>query len=107
MLTKGGGDYEIKIAAMRGRNTGEGTRQALELGGETSNALTSVAKDNLVFEPYCRIRKLTSREYWRLMDFDDEDFEKAEKVVSNTQLYKQAGNSIVVSVLEAIFREMI
>ena len=37
-----------------------------------------------------RIRKLTPKEYWRLMGFDDEDFEKAEKVNSNTQLYKQA-----------------
>ena len=36
------------------------------------------------------------------MGFDDEDFEKAEMVNSNTQLYKQAGNSIVVNVLEAI-----
>ncbi len=95
------------IAAMRGRDAGEGTKQTLEFGGETSNALTNVAKDNLVIEPHCRIRKLTPREYWRLMDFDDEDFEKAEKVSSNPQLYKQAGNSIVVSVLEAIFREMI
>ena len=41
-----------------------------------------------------------------LMGFDDEDFEKAEKINSNTQLYKQAGNSIVVNVLEAIFKEL-
>ncbi|RBR36052.1 DNA cytosine methyltransferase [Enterococcus cecorum] len=52
------------------------------------------------------IRKLTPRECWRLMGFDDSDFEKAEQVNSNTQLYKQAGNSIVVNVLEAIFSEM-
>jgi DNA (cytosine-5)-methyltransferase 1 len=39
------------------------------------------------------------------MGFSDEDFEKAEKVNSNSQLYKQAGNSIVVQVLEAIFKE--
>lgn len=51
-----------------------------------------------------RIRKLTPKECWRLMGFDDEDFEKAEKVNSNTQLYKQAGNSIVVNVLESIFK---
>ena len=49
-----------------------------------------------------KIRKLTPKECWRLMGFNDEDFEKAEKVNSNTQLYKQAGNSIVVDVLEAI-----
>lgn len=60
-------------------------------------------------EPYrkkIRIRKLTPREYWRLMDFDDDDFDKASQVVSNTQLYKQAGNSIVVNCLVAIFGQM-
>jgi DNA (cytosine-5)-methyltransferase 1 len=54
-----------------------------------------------------RIRKLTPKECWRLMGFDDEDFEKAEKVNSNTQLYKQAGNSIVVNVLMAIIRNLL
>ena len=41
------------------------------------------------------------------MGFDDEDFEKAAKVNSNTQLYKQAGNSIVVNVLEAILTNLL
>lgn len=41
------------------------------------------------------------------MGFDDEDFEKAQKVNSDSQLYRQAGNSIVVDVLEAIFKEML
>ena len=54
-----------------------------------------------------RIRKLMPMECWKLMSFTDDDFHKAEKVVSNTQLYKQAGNSIVVNVLEGIFRRMI
>lgn len=54
-----------------------------------------------------RIRKLTPKECWRLMGFSDEDFAKAEKVNSNTQLYKQAGNSIVVDVLMAIFKELL
>lgn len=40
------------------------------------------------------------------MGFSDDDFKKAEKVNSNTQLYKQAGNSIVVNVLESIFRNL-
>ena len=53
-----------------------------------------------------RIRKLTPKECWRLMGFSDKDFEKAAKVNSNTQLYKQAGNSIVVNVLETIFRNL-
>ena len=54
-----------------------------------------------------RIRKLTPKECWRLMGFDDEDFEKASKVNSNTQLYKQAGNSIVVNVLENILKNLL
>jgi DNA (cytosine-5)-methyltransferase 1 len=53
-----------------------------------------------------RIRKLTPKECWRLMGFDDTDFEKAEKVNSNAQLYKQAGNSIVVNVLERILENL-
>ena len=53
-----------------------------------------------------RIRKLTPKECWRLMGFDDTSFERAEKVNSNAQLYKQAGNSIVVDVLMAIFKEL-
>ena len=54
-----------------------------------------------------RIRKLTPRECWRLMGFDDTDFDKAVKVNSNSQLYKQAGNSIVVNVLMAIFKGLL
>ena len=59
-------------------------------------------------EPTLRIRKLTPLECWRLMGFDDEDFYKAQSVgISNTQLYKQAGNSIVVNVLEKIFNNLL
>lgn len=54
-----------------------------------------------------KIRKLTPKECWRLMGFTDEDFEKAAKVNSKTQLYKQAGNSIVVNVLMAIFNNLL
>ena len=55
-----------------------------------------------------RIRKLTPKECWRLMGFDDEDFEKAKAAgISNSQLYKQAGNSIVVNVLEGILRNLL
>lgn len=62
--------------------------------------------DNFVIDRNGRIRKLTIKECWRLMGFDDEDIDKAQKVNSNTQLYKQAGNSIVVNVLEAIFKQL-
>lgn len=55
-----------------------------------------------------RIRKLTPRECWRLMAFTDIEFECAQiSGVSNSQLYKQAGNSIVVDVLVAIFKELL
>jgi len=51
-----------------------------------------------------RIRKLTPTECYKLMGFAEEDCKKASDAgISNTQLYKQAGNSIVVDVLEAIF----
>lgn len=54
-----------------------------------------------------KVRKLTPLECWRLMGFNDEDFEKVAGVpTSNTQLYKQAGNSIVVNVLEKIFKNL-
>lgn len=52
------------------------------------------------------IRKLTPKECFRLMGFSDEDFAKAETVNSNTQLYKQAGNSIVVDVIAHIFTQL-
>ena len=60
---------------------------------------TSGGSDRGVVLNDLRIRKLTPKECWRLMGFDDVDFDKASKVNSNTQLYKQAGNSIVVNVL--------
>jgi DNA (cytosine-5)-methyltransferase 1 len=71
-----------------------------------SNTLTTVQNDNVVVIPP-RIRKLSPLEVWRLMGFTDEAFRKAEAVNSNTQLYKQAGNSIVVQVLEGIFRSLL
>ena len=54
-----------------------------------------------------RIRKLTPLECWRLMGIDDEDFQNAKAVCSNAQLYKQAGNGIVVDVFSAILKQMI
>lgn len=117
------------IVASRGRNpenpsdrtAGIKTEQRLEPNSQgICDTLTSVQKDNYVAEPMAldeqnnrviesdyRIRKLTPKECWRLMGFSDEDFEKAEKVCSNTQLYKQAGNSIVVQVLMGIFWELL
>lgn len=84
--------------------TTESIPSIIELGNpEFYNFLYEIDGDIYLI----RIRKLTPKECWRLMGFTDEDFEKAEKVVSNTQLYKQAGNSIVVNCLEGIFRGLI
>ena len=74
--------------------------QTTQCGSTTSSA--TVLKQEAL-----RIRKLTSKECWRLMGFDDEDFEKASRINSNTQLYKQAGNSIVVNILEEILKKLI
>lgn len=128
------GPVEIKesqIVSMRGwnpdnpsdRTAGMPTEQRLEPNSQgICNTLTNVQKDNIVLENAIttqgkeiaatirstyRIRKLTPKECWRLMGFSDEDFRKAESVNSNTQLYKQAGNSIVKNVLMAIFGQMI
>lgn len=68
---------------------------------------SSPKKNNRIIEPQLRIRKLTPKECFRLMGFDDADFEKAEVVNSNTQLYKQAGNSIGVPVLEHIYKALL
>lgn len=104
------------IVAMRGRNpdntsdrtAGSPTEQRLEVNMQgTSNCLTSVQKDNLLLEkPQYRIRKLTPRECGRLMGVSDEDIDKMAAVNSNTQLYKQFGNSIVVDVMCAMFRNL-
>ena len=116
--TMQGGGLEPKfiepvICASRGRNpdnpsdrtAGIPTEQRLEPNSDgVSNTLTTVQKDNYVFDSY-RIRKLTPLECFRLMGFSDEEFNRI-KGVSNTQLYKMAGNSIVVNVLEAIFRNL-
>lgn len=76
-----------------------GIARAVKAGGGSGN-IPKVIED-------IRIRKLTPLECWRLMGFDDEDFYKAQKSgVSNSQLYKQAGNSIVVNVLEKIFENL-
>ena len=70
-------------------------------GDSITKSGTILKKENL------RIRKLTPKECWRLMGFSDEDFEKVSKVNSNSQLYKQAGNSIVVNVLMEIFKKLL
>ena len=60
----------------------------------------------LVTEEEQKIRKLTPRECWKLMDFDADAFDKVKDYISDSQLYKIAGNSIVVSCMEAIFKKI-
>ena len=104
------------IGASRGRNpenpssrvAGEPTEQRLEINTNgTSNTITTVQKDNYAIEENFRIRKLTPRECFRLMGMRDSDIDKIQEAgISNTQQYKLAGNSIVVDVLEAIFKNL-
>lgn len=114
--TMQGGHRQSCIVASRGRNKDNSSlrvvgddnlEQRLEVNSQgISNTLNNVQKDNCVLTESYRIRKLTPKECWRLMGFSDEDFYKAEQVNSNSQLYKQAGNSIVVNVLEGIFESL-
>lgn len=76
------------------------------VGKQVANTLLANDAQGVVTEKL-RIRRLTPKECWRLMGFDDEAFEKARQVNSDTQLYKQAGNSIVVDVLEAILTNLL
>jgi DNA (cytosine-5)-methyltransferase 1 len=59
-----------------------------------------------VLEEY-RVRKLTPKECWRLMGFPDENFDRAKEMnISDSQLYKQAGNSIAINCLYYIFKNL-
>lgn len=71
------------------------------VGKQIANTLLA-GESQGVLEPNFRIRKLTPRECWRLQGFPDWAFDKAQEVNSNSQLYKQAGNSVTVNVIKAI-----
>ena len=95
-VTKDNNDKEIKDIA---------PTQTTNCGSSTSSAAVLISENG---SNYLKIRKLTPLECWRLMGFDDEDFYKAKNVgISDTQLYRQAGNSIVVNVLEEIFKTLL
>lgn len=93
--------------------TSKTRRGRVQAGGTVSPTIMSSNQELYKLErnemESYRIRRLTPLECWRLMGFSDEDFKAAEenKLNSDTQLYAQAGNSIVVNVLEAIFGEML
>jgi len=84
-------------------------RGRVQNGGDVTPTITAEGSENINYiETEYRIRKLTPKECWRLMGYTDEDFEKAHNAsVSNSQLYKQAGNAIVKQVLMAIFSQML
>ena len=84
-------------------------RGRVQQGGDITPTITAEGSENIIYiETEYRIRKLTPKECWRLMGYTDEDFEKAHNAgVSNSQLYKQAGNAIVKQVLMAIFSQML
>ena len=71
------------------------------VGKQIANTLLTGESQGVV-EPDFRIRILTPRECWRLQGFPDWAFDKAQEVNSNSQLYKQAGNSVTVNVIAAI-----
>lgn len=75
------------------------------VGKKIANTLLTGESQGVV-EPDFRIRKLTPRECWRLQGFPDWAFDKAQEVNSNSQLYKQAGNSVTVNVITAIAKEL-
>ena len=99
LSTMQGGGQEPKII-----QRGHGYNQ----GGEHDIAPTltsnSYQENNYLSDGF-RIRKLTPRECWRLQGFPDWAFDKAQEVNSNSQLYKQAGNSVTVNVIAAIAKE--
>lgn len=102
------------VEKVPGANPDSKMQQRLEPNKEgCSFTLTSVQKDNYVAEPIpkqgfsYRIRRLTAKECWRLMNRDDWEYDKAEQAgISQTQLYKIAGNSIVASCTTAIFSQL-
>ncbi len=73
------------------------------VGKQIANTLLTGESQGVV-EPSFRIRKLTPRECWRLQGFPDWAFDKAQEVNSNSQLYKQAGNSVTVNIIKEIAR---
>lgn len=70
-----------------------------------SNTLTTGSHAGVIDKGF-RIRKLTPKECWRLQGWNDGDFEKAAKVCSNSQLYKQAGNGVTVPVIFEIAKRL-
>ncbi|WP_155971636.1 DNA cytosine methyltransferase [Streptococcus ruminantium] len=118
--TMQGGGLESKIAVKEATSKGyseatvgdsvnlshpNSTTRRGRVGKQVANTLLTGEEQGVV-TPNFRIRKLTPRECWRLQGFPDWAFDKAQAVNSNSQLYKQAGNSVTVNVIEAIARRL-
>lgn len=109
VMTKTGGGREIKIFVEPVNTMPDGTCRTIKRQYEKTSKANF--ERNTTFgatgvKTRTDVRKLTPLECWRLMGFSDEDFHKAQAVNSNAQLYKQAGNSIVVDVLVAIIKNL-
>lgn len=98
-----GGQISPTITA---ENTGVCRVTTKKFEEENFKTMTKEELDKAWENQEYRIRKLTPKECMRLMDVTTEDYQKMEKINSQTQLYKQAGNSIVVSVLCAVYSQL-
>ena len=106
ITTNKGEGSKILSCSLRTRNYINQPQQLEVRKDEFSNSITTVKKDTMVTDGYI-IRKLTPKECLRLQGFKDKDYFKMKAIgISDTQLYKQAGNSIVVNVLEGIFKKL-
>lgn len=103
----GGGGLDVKVL-VSGLYTMQSDRFTGKPMPNISNCLKAnkhdagILVEDLVENSKPIIRKLTPREYWRLQGFSDTQFDKAREVNSDSQLYKQAGNSVTVNVIYAI-----
>ena len=103
--TCGGGSHEPKIITIGNyMPSNHSASKIISPDGITPTVMENHGTVTATVQNY-RIRKLTPRECWRLMGVKDEQYNKLHDI-SNSQLYKLAGNSIVVDVLEAIFRNL-
>lgn len=108
-------DKPVLVGGVGDINFGKQYRQGNRIYDSEAVAMCLLAQpvgnaggNSYLYKVDYRIRKLTPKECWRLMGFSDEDFQRAADAgVSNSQLYKQAGNSIVVHVMAVILNNLL
>lgn len=101
-ISKWDKDVEVDLI-MHGSPCQDFSLAGKQAGGDEGSGTRS----SLMYETIRIVEKLKPKECFRLMGFNDYEFERASKVNSNAQLYKQAGNSIVVNVLQNIFKNLL